>query len=137
MFVPVTQSGNKVVIAMENPDYLPARDTINRLIDVKDFEYCVSLREDIFKMIDLFFDVKRNEMLTDSGSIEDILGQIEAGEEEYDDEMERVSEEDGTIVQLVNKMIIDGFNRNASDIHIEPRPGKANAVIRFRIDGAC
>jgi len=51
--------------------------------------------------------------------------------------MDRVSEEDGTIVQLVNKMIIDGFNRNASDIHIEPRPGKANAVIRFRIDGAC
>ena len=137
VFVPVTQSGNKVVVAMENPDYLPARDTIKRLITGKDFDYCVSLRDDIFKMIDLFFDVKRSEMLEDTGSIEDLLGQLESDEDEDFDELDRVSEEDGAIVQLVNKMIIDGFNRNASDIHIEPRPGKMNSVIRFRIDGAC
>jgi type II secretory ATPase GspE/PulE/Tfp pilus assembly ATPase PilB-like protein len=137
VFVPVSQSGNKVVVAMENPDFLPARDTIRRLIPGKDFEYCAALKEDIFEMINLFFDVKRTDMLEDSGSIEDLLGQLEASEEEDSEDMERVSEEDGTIVQLVNKMIIDGFNRNASDIHIEPRPGKANAVIRFRIDGAC
>jgi type II secretory ATPase GspE/PulE/Tfp pilus assembly ATPase PilB-like protein len=137
MFVPVSQSGNKVAVAMENPDFLPARDTIRRLIPGKDFEYCVSLRDDIFSMINLFFDVNRSEMLDDSGSIEDLLGQLESNEDDVDDDMERVSEEDGTIVQLVNKMIIDGFNRNASDIHIEPRPGKANSVIRFRIDGAC
>ncbi len=137
VFVPVGQSGNKVIVAMENPDYLPARDTIKRLIPDKDFEYCVALRDDIFEMINLFFDVKRTEMLEDSGSIEDILGQLETGEEEDFDELDRVTEEDGAIVQLVNKMIVDGFNRNASDIHIEPRPGKANSVIRFRIDGAC
>ena len=137
VFVPVAQSGNKIVIAMENPDFLPARDTIRRLIPGKDFEYCVSTRDDIFQMIDLFFDVKRSEMLDDSGSIEDILGQLGTEEEEDFEELDRVSEEDGAIVQLVNKMIVDGFNRNASDIHIEPRPGKANSVIRFRIDGAC
>jgi len=137
VFVPVAQSGNKIVIAMENPDFLPARDTIKRLISGKDFEYCVSTKDDIFQMIDLFFDVKRSEMLDDSGSIEDILGQLGVEEEEDFDELERVTEEDGAIVQLVNKMIVDGFNRNASDIHVEPRPGKANSVIRFRIDGAC
>ncbi|MFC1819498.1 ATPase, T2SS/T4P/T4SS family [Thermodesulfobacteriota bacterium] len=136
-FVPVAQSGNKVVVAMENPDFLPARDTIRRLIPGKDFEYCVSLKDDIFKMIDLFFDVKRTEMMEDSGSIEDLLGQLDSGDEEDFEEIDRVSEEDGTIVQLVNKMIVDGFNRNASDIHIEPRLGRANSVIRFRIDGAC
>ncbi len=48
-----------------------------------------------------------------------------------------VSEDDSAIVQLVNKMIIDAYNRKASDIHIEPRHGKNHAVIRFRIDGAC
>ncbi|MBW1862303.1 MAG: GspE/PulE family protein [Deltaproteobacteria bacterium] len=137
IFVPVSQSGNKVVVAMENPDFLPARDTIRRLIPGKDFEYCVSLKDDIFRMIDHFFDVDRTEMMSDSGSIEDILGQLETGEEEDGEDIDRVTEEDGAIVQLVNKMIIDGYNRDASDIHIEPRPGKANAVIRFRIDGAC
>lgn len=137
VFVPVSQSGNKVVVAMENPDFLPARDTIKRLIPGKDFDYCVALKDDIFHMIDLFFDVKRNELMEGSESIEDILGQLEGAEEDSLEEMERVTEEDGAIVQLVNKMIIDGYNRNASDIHIEPRQGTANSVIRFRVDGAC
>jgi len=138
VFVPVSQAGNKVVVAMENPDYLPARDTIRRLIPGRDFEYCVALREDIFKMIDLFFDVRRSELRdTSSGSIEDILGQLEPTEDEDLEDAERVSEEDGAIVQLVNKMVIDAYHRNASDIHVEPRQGKAHAHIRFRVDGAC
>jgi len=137
IFVPIAQEGDKVVVAMENPDFLPARDAISRLIPGRKFEYCAALRDDIFKMIDLFFDVKRSEMMKDSGSIEDILGQLEEQEEEFDEELERVTEEDGAIVQLVNKMIVDAYNRGASDIHIEPRPGKANAMIRFRVDGAC
>ena len=137
IFVPVSQTGNRVVIAMENPDYLPARDTIRRLIPGKEFEYCVALKEDIFKMIDLFFDVKRSNLMEDAGSIEDILGQLEPSEEEGVEDADKVSEEDSAIVQLVNKMIIDAYNRNASDIHIEPRQGKNHAHIRIRVDGAC
>lgn len=137
-FVPIAQTDGKVVVAMENPDHLPARDTIKRLIPDKEFRYCVAIKEDILKIVDLFFDVKKSNLLGDTKSIEDILGKLEGFEdEEEDEEVERVSEEDGVIVQLVNKMIIDAHNRNASDIHIEPRPGKQNAVIRFRIDGAC
>jgi type II secretory ATPase GspE/PulE/Tfp pilus assembly ATPase PilB-like protein len=138
-FVPVYQSDSKIVIAMENPDYLPDQDTIKRLIAAEEFEFCVSLRDDISKMIDLFFDVKRSGLMNKSGSIEDILGQLENGEEEEDDELEleRVTEEDSAVVQLVNKMIVDAYNRGASDIHIEPRPGKADEVIRFRVDGLC
>jgi type II secretory ATPase GspE/PulE/Tfp pilus assembly ATPase PilB-like protein len=133
IFVPLSQSGNKIVVAMENPDYLPARDVISRLIPAKQYEYCVALKEDIFRMIDLFFGVKTK----DSGSIEDILGKLDVSEEDEDDELVGVSEEDSAIVQLVNKMVMDAYNRGASDIHIEPRGGKANAVIRFRVDGAC
>ena len=136
LFVPVSQSGNTVVITMENPDHLPARDAIRRLITGHDFEYCVSLREDVFKMIDLFFSAKRTSLLEETNSITDLLGAYTA-EEDDESEVEKVSEEDGTVVQLVNKMIIDAYNSNASDIHIEPRQGKTNAVIRFRIDGAC
>jgi type II secretory ATPase GspE/PulE/Tfp pilus assembly ATPase PilB-like protein len=137
VFVPIAQMDGKVVVAMENPSYLPARDAIKRIIKAKDFEYCVSLKDDIYEMIDLFFDVKRGELLTESGSIEDILGQLETGVDEFEDEIGGVNEEDSAIVQLVNKMIVDAYNRGASDIHIEPRHGKAHALIRIRIDGAC
>ncbi len=137
VFVPVEQEGDRVVVAMENPGYLPARDEIRRTMAGKEFEYCVSLRADIFSMIDLFFDAKRSEMLSGSGSIEDILGKLEAQGGEVDEEIESMNEDDSAIVQLVKQMIIDAYKRNASDIHIEPRQGKADALIRFRIDGAC
>jgi len=137
VFVPVKESQNSVVVAMEDPGYLPARDAVKRIMPGRKFEYCVSLREDIFKMIDLFFDVNKKEMLHGSGSIEDILGQLEGPDDEYDEKIESLSEEDNAIVQLVNKMIVDAYNRGASDIHIEPRQGRAHALIRFRIDGAC
>ena len=48
-----------------------------------------------------------------------------------------LTENDSVIVQLVNKIITDAFRRSASDIHIEPYPGKEGAEIRFRIDGVC
>jgi len=138
LFVPVAQSDSTIVIAMENPNYLPAQDAVKGLIFGKDFEFCVSLREDIIKMIDHFFDVKRSSIMSGSGgSIEEILGQLDSGEEALEEELEGVTEEDGAIVQLVNKMIVDAYNRGVSDIHIEPRLGKTDAVIRFRIDGSC
>ncbi len=138
-FVPVAKQAGKVVVAMENPDFLPARDTIARIIPGKKFEYCVSTKEDIKKIIDLFFNMAPKESSTGDTSIESILGGLQpeediTEEEEYD---EGITEEDSAIVQLVNKIIIDGYNRGASDIHIEPRPGKSPAVIRMRIDGTC
>jgi len=140
LFVPVGESDSKILIAMENPDYLPGQDAVKRLLPGQSFEFCIALKEDIIKMIDLFFDVQTSTLTGDSGSIEDILGQLESAEdaEDFEDrDIGGVSEEDGAIVRLVSKTIIDAYNRGASDIHIEPRLGKADAVIRFRIDGAC
>jgi len=137
LFVPVAQSDSKIMVAMENPHYLPGQDAVKRLIPGREFEFCVSLREDIVKMIDHFFDVRGSALTGGSGSIEDILGQMGIGEDATDEVPEGVSEEDGTIVQLVNRMIIDAYNRGASDIHVEPMTGREDAVIRFRVDGAC
>ena len=42
---------------------------------------------------------------------------------------------DNELVKFVNKVIVDAYNLRASDIHIEPLPGKAKTGIRLRIDG--
>ncbi len=137
VFVPVAQSGDKVIVAMENPNYLPARDAVKRVIPAaKEFEYCVSLKEDIYEMIQLFFNVKRTEMSADQKSAEEIQGQLESGEVRAE-KCEGMTEEDSAIVQLVTKIIMDAYKMGASDIHIEPGQGKANALIRFRVDGGC
>jgi len=39
-------------------------------------------------------------------------------------------------VKLVNKIIVDAYNQGASDIHVEPLPGKGKTGIRFRKDGS-
>ena len=137
VFVPISEEGGSIAVAMENPDYLPVRDLIKRVIKEKNLEYCVSTREDIFDMIDHFFVGSGKDLLPDSGSIEDILGQLQSEDENEPEETEGVAEDDRAIVQLINKTIIDAYSRKASDIHVEPRPGKSNTVIRFRIDGAC
>jgi type II secretory ATPase GspE/PulE/Tfp pilus assembly ATPase PilB-like protein len=136
-FVPVVQSGDVVVVAMENPKSLPARDIIKRLFSAAKVEYCVSLKEDIHRMIDRFFELKKTEVVPGRGSIEDIVGQLESPEDEAEKDSNRMAKEDSIIVKIVNKMIVDAYNCGASDIHIEPRSGRQPAVIRIRVDGAC
>ncbi|MGE4240222.1 GspE/PulE family protein [Ramlibacter sp.] len=43
---------------------------------------------------------------------------------------------DNELVKFVNKIIVDAYNMRASDIHIEPMPGKLKTGIRLRIDGS-
>lgn len=46
-----------------------------------------------------------------------------------------ISENDATIVGLVNRMISDAIQMKASDIHVEAFPGNGGTRIRFRRDG--
>jgi type II secretory ATPase GspE/PulE/Tfp pilus assembly ATPase PilB-like protein len=68
------------------------------------------------------------ELSTDetTGAVEDVADDTQDGEES-----------DSTIIKLANQVIIDAFQRGASDIHIEPYGKEENTRIRFRIDGDC
>jgi type II secretory ATPase GspE/PulE/Tfp pilus assembly ATPase PilB-like protein len=43
---------------------------------------------------------------------------------------------DNELVKLVNKIIVDAYRMGASDIHVEPQPGKGKTQIRLRKDGS-
>jgi len=51
------------------------------------------------------------------------------------DEDKPVEQSDNTLVKLINSMITEAYYQRASDIHIEPYPGREKLIIRFRIDG--
>jgi len=72
-------------------------------------------------------------------SISDLLNKLDDEDDvsEFDTLDQQVSEDDSVIVQLVNKIITEAYNRDASDIHVETYPGKSNTEIRLRIDGMC
>lgn len=72
-----------------------------------------------------------------SDSIGDILNTASSDEPDIEEESRKVNERDSTIVKLVNKIIYDAHANNASDIHIEPSPGKQDVQVRMRVDGQC
>ena len=73
----------------------------------------------------------------EGGSIDQLLADMDtpAEHDSADDSALESAAADNDLVKFVNKVIIDAHNQRASDIHIEPMPGKAKTGIRFRIDG--
>ena len=74
----------------------------------------------------------------EGGSIDELLADLSApiDDEGGDDSSLESAAADNELVKFVNKVIIDAYNLKASDIHIEPLPGKAKTGIRLRIDGS-
>ncbi len=70
-------------------------------------------------------------------SVEEMLADLNApiDDESGDDSALESAAADNELVKFVNKIIIDAYNQRASDIHIEPMPGKLKTGIRLRIDG--
>jgi len=74
----------------------------------------------------------------EAGDIGDILSDLEQAEGEEAEGRttdDLTAAADNELVKLVNRIIIDAYHQGASDIHIEPYPGKAKTEIRFRKDG--
>lgn len=131
-WVPLRKEDEKIVIAIDNPYDLQKVGEIKSFFAGKSFCFNVALKQDILKMI-RHFTRKEKEL----ASMEEILLQLQSEEEEIEDEEYVLYEDDSAIVQLVNKIIIDAYNRGSSDIHIEPYPGKDKTRIRIRVDGVC
>jgi type II secretory ATPase GspE/PulE/Tfp pilus assembly ATPase PilB-like protein len=71
------------------------------------------------------------------GDIGDLLGTLDEDDGESSGSEDIASAaSDNELVKLVNKIIIDAYKQGASDIHIEPYPGKGKTEVRFRRDGS-
>ncbi len=131
-WVPLRSNDDKVVIIIDDPHDAQKMGQIRVLFPGRVLEPFVSFREDILDYISLFTQDEKEQ-----SSIDDIISQMADEEDEIEEAESGLSEESSVVVQLVNKIIIDAYNRGVSDIHIEPYPGKENTKVRFRIDGVC
>jgi len=78
--------------------------------------------------------------MTDSGSIEDTLGELvhdAKTEESFGAELNEIDENDSAIVRLASQILVEAYRHEASDIHIEPYSDRKETAIRFRVDGTC
>jgi len=67
--------------------------------------------------------------------IDDLASKLSNEDRVSELKLDTITESDNTLVQTVNKIILDAFNEGVSDIHIETYAGKKNTRLRFRKDG--
>jgi type II secretory ATPase GspE/PulE/Tfp pilus assembly ATPase PilB-like protein/GAF domain-containing protein len=134
LWVPLEKTDGVIRIIVDDPNNILKRDMIENLLKTKSVRYDVSLTEDIIKFINYFFQSPEDE-----SSITEILGKLDAEDQDQGDEEDpdAVTESDSVIMQLVNKIILDAQAKRASDIHIEPNVAKKNVEVRYRVDGDC
>ena len=133
LWVPIEKVDGGIHIIVDDPQNILKKDSIEQLLKTKAIKYDVSLKDDIIKYINHFFQSDTEEL-----TFNDLLDKLEVGDGTYDDDSEEaVKESDSAIIQLVNKIINDAFTRGASDIHIEPDVIEKNVLVRYRVDGNC
>lgn len=143
---PISKIGNTITLAMAHPlkphDIRELEDSIRlKIISAIATETSISnslkrlYNIDITSSTSAGFEVNFDAV---PDSIIELLSKTSVGDEpEVEEETKKVTEKDSVIVKLVNKIVYDAYMNKASDIHIEPYPGKKDVVVRTRVDGQC
>ncbi len=130
-WLPLEESSEGLVVMAPDPERLRISRVVENVFPKRKIAYRVTTLAEFKQTVDQFFGA-----LADIGSVDDLLsGLDEADEGESAERDEASAAADNELVRLVNKIIIEAYQQGASDIHIEPRPGKEKTMIRFRKDG--
>ncbi len=137
LWVPLVWGKNRIEILIDNPNDLRKTGHIRGLTKTKKIIYSVGIKEDIEEFISLFFDKKIEESIDDMIKKLDIIPDISFEEEEENLLEDILDETSSQTIKFVDQVIINAYQKNASDIHIEPSTVSKNTDIRFRLDGVC
>jgi type II secretory ATPase GspE/PulE/Tfp pilus assembly ATPase PilB-like protein len=138
-WLPIDDSKEGLIVMCLDPERIKSSRIASNVFPKARIVYKVATQKDFKDQVSNFYGGEGASGPVDSGDIGDMLAGM-------DDETEVALDGAGTdevsaaadneLVKLVNKVVIDAYNQGASDIHIEPYPGKAKTEIRFRKDGS-
>lgn len=139
-WLPIEETPEGMVILTTDPERIKASRVVNNIFPRSRLIYKVCPLREFKATLDLFYSGGGggSTMEMDSSSVGDLLTALGGDEDEsagstFEDES---AAGDNELVKLVNKIIVDAYNMGASDIHIEPAPGKAPTLVRLRKDGS-
>jgi type II secretory ATPase GspE/PulE/Tfp pilus assembly ATPase PilB-like protein len=138
---PIEKKEGTLVVAVEDPYDLTRLDAIKAMNLAPRHDFVIALKKDINDYLNMSYGVSTpSEEQADLGRIITELGSGEEEEVEQESaapEQPEIDETDSGIVKLCNQIIIDAYNRGASDIHVEPYGKTSPTQVRLRIDGDC
>jgi type II secretory ATPase GspE/PulE/Tfp pilus assembly ATPase PilB-like protein len=137
LWVPIDDTKEGLVVLCLDPERIRSSRIASNVFPKARIIYRVTTHKEWKDTLNHFYG--QESAGVDTTNVEDLLSGLE-GEEGGEalesggaDEVSAAA--DNELVKLVNKVIIDAYNQGASDIHIEPYPGKSKTEIRLRKDG--
>ncbi len=141
-WLPIEETQEGLLILTSDPERIQASRVVNNIFPKHRLVYKVCSQREFKQTLDLFYGGGASDstggFAMDDSSVDDLLSSLGGDDEESGG----VSQEDvnaaadNELVKLVNKIIVDAYRMGASDIHIEPGPGKMKTQIRVRKDGS-
>jgi type IV pilus assembly protein PilB len=129
--IPISRTGNALVVAMADPTNLNAIDDLKFLTGYN-IEPVIASETSIHNAIEKYYNA--------GPSYDEVMAGFDESEIEFTGDEEDVNlmelekaSEDAPVVRLVNVMLLNAIKKGASDIHIEPYEKKLR--VRYRIDG--
>src|SRR5882724_3686549 len=143
-WIPIEENQNGLLILTTDPERIQASRVVNNIFSKHRLAYKVCSQREFTQTLNLFYGGGSGADTTggfaaDESSMDDLLSSMggEEGEDTGSASQDDVSAAaDNELVKLVNKIIVDAYRMGASDIHIEPQPGKGKTRIRVRKDGS-
>ncbi len=137
---PLDRRDGTVRVAVEDPYDLTRLDSIKAMNLAPRYDFLVGLRDDILTFVRASYG--ESGPVVDDADLSRIINDLGTGEEGEAEELEdsgqpEIDETDSGIVRLCNQIIIDAYNKGASDIHVEPYGKLAPTIVRLRVDGEC
>jgi len=135
-WVPLKQEENLLWVLIDDPgDQEKTQEVFFSGIG-ENIKFVVGLREDILKFLEKY----EKEIASDT-SADEVLKELKTEQvenyQETNTEEDILDEEAPAVIKLVTQIIKAAYDQKASDIHLEPYPGKEPAIVRFRRDGEC
>ncbi len=128
-WLPLEETAEGVVILTPDPERVRGSRQVSLILGRHKAAYRVCTAREFAATVDLFLG---------GGGEAPIIGPPEDTEDEAEAQtvVDVNAANDNEVVKFVNKMVEDAHAMGASDIHVEPKPGRNKTRIRFRKDGS-
>jgi type II secretory ATPase GspE/PulE/Tfp pilus assembly ATPase PilB-like protein len=133
-WIPLEESFEGLVVMCINPENARSTYVVQHMFPRETkFKYTVTSQSEFNQTLDLIFGNADGD-----GNIDHLLANLSRPMQEEGEEEDYLasSTADNEVVKFVNKVILEAYQKKASDIHIEPGQGKENVGVRLRIDGS-
>jgi type II secretory ATPase GspE/PulE/Tfp pilus assembly ATPase PilB-like protein len=130
-FIPIGATDSLIRIAMADPSDIATVDAVEAMVGKKVQVHAAPMRaiQEALRRSETVLQVLRD---ATEGYVMQVV-EKDGGEEEEVISIEKLADQDGSIIKLVNTIIFTAVQKRASDVHIESKGERV--IIKYRIDG--